>query len=47
VGTTTDAVARQVIEGGGIPYVVSPRDLPLQGLISSDKDGVTLYEWAP
>jgi hypothetical protein len=44
-GTTTDAVARQVIESGGVPYVVSIVDLALPRVFSSEEDGVALYEW--
>ena len=43
-GTTADALAREVIEAGGIPYIVSIRYLPLPRLFSS---GVILYQWVP
>jgi hypothetical protein len=43
-GTTTEDVARLVREGGGVPYVVTNRDLPLPRLFSSEKDQRKIYE---
>src|SRR3954447_20589735 len=40
-----DEMARQILQAGGIPYVVSHRDLPLPTVYASATSGVKVYRW--
>jgi hypothetical protein len=40
-----DGMARRVVRGGGIPYVVSRRHLPLVPVYVSTGPGLTVYLW--
>ena len=39
------ANGRAIREKGGIPYIVSHRDMPLPKVYTSAKDARTIYEW--
>jgi hypothetical protein len=40
-----DALARAVIEAGGIPYVVSRRELPYPVVHARTRHGPAIYRW--
>ena len=40
-----DAMARQVLRAGGVPFLVSHRRLPLPAVHASGKQGLTVYLW--
>ncbi len=41
------ALARQIVDNGGVPFVVSHRELPLRPILRSRTDGRTLYQVLP
>jgi 4-amino-4-deoxy-L-arabinose transferase-like glycosyltransferase len=43
---TWQQMGREVIKGGGMPYVVSHRPLPLKPLYTDPDDQRTIYEWS-
>jgi 4-amino-4-deoxy-L-arabinose transferase-like glycosyltransferase/DNA-directed RNA polymerase subunit RPC12/RpoP len=45
--TDPDEMARRVLQAGGVPYVVSRRQLPLAPVHVSDGPGPTVYLWQP
>jgi 4-amino-4-deoxy-L-arabinose transferase-like glycosyltransferase len=46
-GRNPDALARQILDAGGIPYVVSHRRLSLPAVHVSPTRGPTIYRWTP
>jgi len=40
-----DETARQILQAGGVPYVVSRQKLALAAVYVSDKPGPTIYLW--
>jgi 4-amino-4-deoxy-L-arabinose transferase-like glycosyltransferase/DNA-directed RNA polymerase subunit RPC12/RpoP len=44
-GMDPDVKARQIIQAGGIPYVVSYRRLPFSSVLTTGARGPTIYRW--
>jgi 4-amino-4-deoxy-L-arabinose transferase len=42
-----DAMARQIEQAGGVPYVVSSGQLPFLAVHGVGKQGLTVYQWQP
>jgi hypothetical protein len=42
-----DRMARQIVQAGGAPYIVSHRRLPLPRVSGSGEDGPSVYLWQP
>jgi hypothetical protein len=43
----TDTMARQVVQAGGIPYLVTHQELPFPVVYGEGKRGLTIYLWQP
>jgi len=46
-GRGPDDMARQIVQAGGVPYVVTRRNLPLAPVYVSRSRGPTIYLWRP